>query len=95
MSITIRLTRTGRANLPSYRIVVANTKDKRDGKFLDVLGFFNPSDKTSKATFDKEKFEHWKKNGALVSDAVQKIADGKYEYTPYNKGKVAEAEETK
>lgn len=83
MSVTIRLKRTGRKNAPSYRIVVANTRDKRDGKYLDLIGYFNPSTNPQEIKIDKEKYTDWKKKGALVTDAVEKLVEGKYEYVPY------------
>ena len=83
MSVTIRLTRIGRKNLPAYRIVVSNTRDKRNGKFLDAIGHFNPSTTPQEFKYDKEKFEKWVKNGALVTKSVQKLIDGKYEYLKY------------
>jgi ribosomal protein S16 len=85
MSVTIRLARIGRKNLPAFRVVVSNTKDKRNGRFLEILGHFNPSDKKSAFTYEKERFSFWKKNGALVSDAVQQLIDGKYKFEPYKK----------
>ena len=95
MSVTIRLTRIGRKNLPSFRMVVSNTKDKRNGKFLDILGFFNPSGKKALFEFDKERFDYWKKNGALVTKSVQELIDGKYVFKPYKKSGEEEKPETK
>jgi small subunit ribosomal protein S16 len=83
MSVTIRLARIGRKNLPAYRIVVSNTRDKRNGRFLDLIGHFNPSGTTQEFKYDKEKFEKWVKEGALVTDSVQKLIDGKYNYVKY------------
>lgn len=83
MSVTIRLTRIGRKNLPAYRIVVSNTRDKRNGRFLDLIGHFNPSANPQEFKYDKEKFEKWVKDGALITESVQKLIDGKYEYHKY------------
>ena len=87
MSITIRLSRTGRKNLPAYKIVVANTRDKRSGRYIDVLGYYNPS--SSKDTFgiDKDKLKEWKTKGAFVTEAVEKLSEGKYQYVKYRSGK--------
>jgi small subunit ribosomal protein S16 len=92
MSVTIRLARIGRKNLPAFRVVVSNTKDKRNGRFLEILGHFNPSDKKSLFSYDKERFTHWKKNGALVSEAVQELIDGKYKFEPYKKAEESNEE---
>ncbi|OGC68704.1 30S ribosomal protein S16 [candidate division WWE3 bacterium RIFOXYC1_FULL_39_7] len=98
MSITIRLARIGRKNAPAYKIVVTNTRDKRNGRYIDILGHFNPSENPSVKELDKKKYEDWRSKGALVSDAVLKIIDNKYSYTPYRpkgeKGTKSEAAET-
>lgn len=83
MSIKIRLSRIGRKNLPSYRIVVTTTKSKRDGDSLDILGFYNPSNNPVLFEYDKEKLNEWVKKGAQLTDAVQNLIDGKYTYTKY------------
>lgn len=93
MSITIRLSRFGRKNAPSFRMVVANTKSKRDGKYIDKVGVYNPSVTPALFDFDKKKFEEWVGKGALVSDSVKELIDGKYEFKAYRKGKVVGSEE--
>jgi len=70
--------------MPSFRIVVSNTRDKRNGRFLDTIGHFNPSEKPQKFEYNKEKYEGWIAKGAIVTDAVKKLIEGKYEYKPYN-----------
>jgi small subunit ribosomal protein S16 len=85
MSVTIRLARIGRRNLPSFRLVVSNTKDKRNGKFLEILGYFNPSGNKVLFDYNKERFEYWKKNGALVTKSTQELVNGKYTFRPYKK----------
>jgi len=94
MSVTIRLTRTGRKNLPSYRVVATQTRTKRDGKFLDIIGFYNPSTVPASFDYDKKKFQEWVSKGAIVSDAVKKMVEGKYEYKKYKPGKEEEVEKT-
>lgn len=83
MSIKIRLSRVGRKNLPAYRIVVANTRDKRDGKYLELLGHYNPSMNPQSFDYDKKKYEEWISKGAQVTDAVKKLIEGTYEYKRY------------
>ena len=78
MSVTIRLAKFGKRHQPSYRIVVANTKDKRNGKFLDTLGHYNPSETPVSFKYDKEKYKEWLGKGALVTDAVKNIVAGTY-----------------
>ncbi len=91
MSITIRLAKFGKRNAPTYRIVVANTRDKRNGRFLDILGHFNP-DLPAKQAFsmDEKKYQDWRSKGALVTDAVEKLVEGTYEYKKYEPKKSAE-----
>ncbi|OGC48255.1 30S ribosomal protein S16 [candidate division WWE3 bacterium RBG_16_37_10] len=84
MSVSIRLAKFGKKNAPTYKVVVANTKDKRNGRFIDVLGFYNPHQKTSSFSIDKEKYEEWQKKGAMTTQAVEKLVSGKYNYTKYN-----------
>lgn len=65
-------------------MVVANTRDKRNGRFLEVLGFYNPSMTPVQFDYDKEKYQSWISKGALVSNAVTVLLDGKYKYKKYN-----------
>ncbi len=83
MSISIRLAKFGKKHAPSYRIVVANTRTKRNGMFLDTLGHYNPSEKPVKLEINNEKLLDWKSKGALITDAVSKLVAGTYEYKKY------------
>ena len=83
MSLKIRLSRVGRKNLPAYRIVVANTRDKRDGKYLDLIGHYNPSMTPESFDYDKKKYDGWVSKGAQVTDAVKQLIEGTYKYIPY------------
>lgn len=83
MSVTIRLSRTGKKHQPSYKIVACNTRDKRDGMYLDLLGHYNPSGKKADYVFDEKKYKEWVAKGAITSDSVKKLIEGKYEYVPY------------
>lgn len=74
MSLVIRFTRTGMRGERKYRIVVKEKRSKRDGDFIDLLGFYEKrSDGKITKEIDKKKVEHWKKNGAQISPAVEKI----------------------
>ncbi len=83
MSVSIRLAKYGKRHAPSYRVVVTKTRTKRSGKSIDIIGFYNPSDPTSKFKINKEKYEDWIKKGAIVSEAVKKLVAGTYEYIKY------------
>ncbi len=93
--VRIRLTRIGRKNAPAYRIVAQTQHSKRDGKSLEILGHYNPSENPVKFSYDKERFEYWKSVGAQESLAVSKLISGKYVYKPYGKkAKLAEKKES-
>ena len=96
MSISIRLAKFGKRNQPSYRIVVSNTKDKSNGKFLDLIGHYNPSENPVKFEYNKDKFADWKSKGALISDTVAQLIEGKYVQKPRDpQGKLAKEQEAK
>ena len=71
MSVKIRLTRTGRHNDPSYRIVAADSRFPRDGRYIELLGTFDPLMNTTK--IDEEKAIKWIKDGAQLSDTVRAL----------------------
>ncbi len=88
--VKIRLTRTGRKNLPSYRIVAIEHTKKRDGQYIEILGFYNPSKNPTELEIDKEKIANWVKNGAQVSDTVKELMEGTYKYVVYAPNKKEE-----
>ncbi|RUA16831.1 MAG: 30S ribosomal protein S16 [Clostridia bacterium] len=71
--LRIRLRRTGAKKQASYRIVVADQRAPRDGKFLEILGWYNP--RTNPPTFelDSDRARHWLSQGAQPSEAVARI----------------------
>ncbi len=71
--VTIRLTRGGTKKVPFYRIVVANSRAKRNGRFIEAIGTWDPSDHGGKLVIDQGRFEHWVKLGAQPSDVVGQI----------------------
>lgn len=73
MSTSIRLSLIGKKNQPVYRIVVSETRYKRDGKHLDILGTYNPNVKPPHLDLSQEKLEKWTKKGAIVSNGLRKI----------------------
>lgn len=83
MSIKIKLARTGKKNTPMFRVVVSQTKTKRNGRFLDVLGHFDPL-VSKNIKINKEKLESWIKKGAELTNSVKKALDGNYVYTKYS-----------
>lgn len=71
MSVSIKLSRVGSKNSPYYRVIVAPTKSKRDGKNLAVIGRYDP--KLKKHELDQKLFDEWIKKGAIVTNGVKKI----------------------
>ena len=76
MSLKIRLSRGGSKKRPYYRIVLADTRSPRDGRYIERLGTYNPllsKDDKQRFVFDKERIEHWLKNGAKPTDRIIKF----------------------
>lgn len=73
MAVRIRLTRMGRKKNPFYRIVVTNSENKRDGKFLDVVGTYDPMRKPASVNFDAAKLNHWLGQGAEPTVTVRSL----------------------
>ena len=83
MAVKIRLSRTGKRNAPSYRIVAIDSRSPRDGRPLEVLGHYNPSMGDTSPTVKKGRIEYWQSVGAQTSEAVEKLLKGEYEYKKY------------
>lgn len=78
MAIAIRLTRGGAKKRPVYRIVVADSRAPRDGRFIEKLGTYNPllpKDSAERVTLDAERARHWLSVGAQPSDRVARFLD--------------------
>jgi small subunit ribosomal protein S16 len=71
--VKIRLTRTGSKKQPYYRIVVADSRSPRDGKFIEKIGTYDPKTDPSTVLVDKEKAAEWIKKGAKPSNTVEKL----------------------
>lgn len=73
MAVKIRLARHGSTKAPFYRIVVADARSPRDGKFLDRVGIYNPRTQPSQIEVDVEKAKEWLGKGAQPTDQVRKL----------------------
>ncbi len=71
--VRIRFRRVGLKGQPSYRIVAADKESPRDGRFLEILGFYNPRTEPSALTVKEERVYHWMKNGALPTESVGQV----------------------
>ena len=73
--VIIRLSRGGSKKTPFYNVVVADSRNRRDGRFIERIGFYNPMAKigTEALRIDNERVTHWKGHGALLSDSVHRL----------------------
>lgn len=73
--LVIRLRRAGSKNRPFFRVVVTEAKSAREGRFVEVIGHYNPRTKPESLTIDRARLEHWIKAGARPSDTVRTLVD--------------------
>ena len=73
MAVKIRLTRVGSKKNPIYRVVVADSRSPRDGRFIEIIGRYNPQTDPSTIELDEDKVKDWLSKGAQPSDAVSKL----------------------
>ena len=71
--VRIRLRRTGLKAQPSYRLVVTDKENPRDGRFIEVVGFYNPRTNPTTLSLDEEKIYAWMKNGAQPTESVAQV----------------------
>lgn len=73
MAVKIRLRRMGAKKAPFYRIVVADSRSPRDGRFIEEIGYYNPMEEPSVVKVDPEKAKKWLENGAQPTDTVRSL----------------------
>ena len=73
MSVKIRLKRMGMKKKPFYRVVVADERSPRDGRFIEEIGYYDPMTEPATVKIDVESAKQWLKNGAQPTDVVSKI----------------------
>ncbi|NLM28005.1 MAG: 30S ribosomal protein S16 [Clostridiaceae bacterium] len=73
MAVKMRLKRIGKKKKPFYRIVIADERAPRDGRFIDQVGTYNPLTDPSEIIFDEEKAKEWLKKGVQPTDTVKKL----------------------
>lgn len=73
MAVKIRLKRMGKKKAPFYRIVVADSRSPRDGRFIEEIGYYDPTKDPSEISVDEEKAKKWLANGAQPTQTVEKI----------------------
>lgn len=73
MAVSIRLRREGAKNRPYYKVVVADSRSPRDGKFIEILGTYDPKKPDHNSTLKLDRIEHWISQGAQPSDTVRSL----------------------
>ena len=96
--LSIRLRRTGSMKRPFFRVVVSEARSKKEGQFIEFLGFYNPRTKPAVVEINKERITHWISKGARPSDSVRTLLakhltrDRAIVQTRDNQGRVVTAE---
>ena len=73
MAVKIRLRRTGARNDPCFRVVAADARSPRDGRFIEVLGWYDPKIEGKNFELKSDRIDHWVSQGAIVTTAVKSI----------------------
>ncbi len=73
MSVSIRLRREGTTNRPYYKVVVADSRSPRDGKFIEILGTYDPKKPDHNSTLKLDRIDYWVSKGAQPSDTVRSL----------------------
>jgi len=73
MAVKMRLRRMGAKKAPFYRVIVADERSPRDGKFIDEIGYYNPLTNPAEVKIDAEKAEKWLNNGAQPAETVKSL----------------------
>jgi len=73
MSVRVRLTRVGSKQNPIWRVVVADQRSPRDGRFIETIGHYNPQTNPSTIVIDQERFQHWVSRGAQPTNTVKQL----------------------
>jgi small subunit ribosomal protein S16 len=73
MAVKIRLARHGAKKKPFYRVVVANSEARRDGRFLEIVGTYNPLREPAEVTLKDDRVKYWMEQGATPTDTVKSL----------------------
>jgi small subunit ribosomal protein S16 len=73
LAVRMRLTRVGSKKNPIYRVVIADSRSPRDGKFIEIVGRYNPQTDPSTIEFDEDKIRDWLSKGAQPSNSVSRL----------------------
>ena len=82
MAVSIRLRRTGSTRRPTYRVVVADSRSPRDGRFIEILGHYSPLTNPPTVKLDRAKVQAWIAKGAQPSNTVKRLMQNVREASP-------------
>jgi small subunit ribosomal protein S16 len=91
MAVSIRLRREGAKNRPYYKVVVADSRSPRDGKFIEIIGTYDPKKPDHNSTLKLDRIEHWMSKGAQPSDTVRSLIKKNRKQTAVAPAESAEA----
>jgi small subunit ribosomal protein S16 len=92
--VRLRLRRIGLKGQPTYRVIAADSESPRDGRFLEILGFYNPRTQPATIRLKEDRVYHWMKNGALPTESVEKVFKSAGVMDRWERFKKGEAVET-
>lgn len=73
MALKIKLTRIGRVNDPKYRIIIAEARSKRDGKYIEQIGFYDPIPEKHVLTVNQDRLSYWMSQGATYTKGTERL----------------------
>ena len=73
MAVKLRLVRTGKRKQPTYRLVAADSRSPRNGRFIEIIGTYEPRQEPSRINIDNDRAIHWLRNGAKPTERVEKL----------------------
>ncbi|MCR4581721.1 MAG: 30S ribosomal protein S16 [Bacilli bacterium] len=94
MAVKLRLKRMGAKQKPFYRIIVADSRSPRDGRFIETVGTYDPVKKDNNISVNEERVNYWLTNGAQPTDTVKSILSKSGVWANYKNSKVKKAEKT-
>lgn len=77
MAVAIRLRRTGSSKRPRYRVVVADQRSPRDGRFIEAIGFYNPVPESAEIDIKLDRYDYWTSVGAKPTETVSQLVSKK------------------
>jgi len=95
VAVKIRLMRVGKKKQPTYRVVVADSRSPRDGRYIEILGQYEPRQEPSVFTIDNGKTLGWLRKGALPTEQVHKLLIGNGVWAEYESGLAGESKVSK